>query len=120
MSPTPHPPHPLRRCARLRGGAIPWFLALLIIAVLAVGAPLEAPVTVSATTTATEAAAAEHHDVLDTGLRLPEHHARRAAPSPPCRTAPSHRPARPAPHPQAAPPAHAPASHPLRSVVLRC
>ncbi|WP_406331252.1 hypothetical protein [Streptomyces sp. NBC_00203] len=130
MSPTPHSPHPLRRCARARGGAPSrsgtWLriLILLVTAVLATGPHLEAlaasPPTPAPTAGTESGSGTAEHDVLDTALRPP--------------TRQDHRPLTPlrpdtrtpeqqhGPLPLRAPasPSHSSAPHTLRCVVLRC
>ncbi|MFC7259075.1 hypothetical protein [Streptomyces lutosisoli] len=135
MSPTPHPPHPLRRCARARGGAPSrsgtassgtWLriLILLVTAVLATGPHLEALAASTPTpapTAGTESGSGTaEHDVLDTALRPPTRQDHRPlTPLRPDTRSREHR-RDPLPVPAPAPPTHSPALHALRCVVLRC
>ncbi|MFF4350597.1 hypothetical protein [Streptomyces sp. NPDC001530] len=124
MSPTPRPPHPLRRCARSRGGAPSraWLriLVLLLVAILATGAHPEALAASAATPTATAESGTAEHDVLDTALRPPTRQGHR--PLTTLRPDAEHpeREPRPRPVTAPAPPSYSPTLHSLRCVVLRC
>ncbi|WP_327429948.1 hypothetical protein [Streptomyces sp. NBC_01236] len=135
MSPTPHPPHPLRRCARARGGAPSrsgtsrsgtWLriLILLVTAVLATGPHLEA-LAASTPTAGTESGSGSgsgtaEHDVLDTALRPPTRQDHRPlTPLRPDTRTPEHQHG-PLPVPAPASPSRCSAPHTIRCVVLRC
>jgi len=137
MSPTPHPPHPLRRCARARGGAPSrsgtsrsgtWLriLILLVTAVLATGPHLEAlaastptPAPTAGTESGPGSGTAEH-DVLDTALRPPTRQDHRPlTPLRPDTRTPEHQHG-PLPVPAPASLSRCSAPHTLRCVVLRC
>jgi len=135
MSPSPCPPHPLRRRARARGGALSsaspsstpasptppssaWLrlLVLLVVALLAAGPHPEAfaapPGNAAVETALTE------HDVLATALRPPArqgHH-----PLIPLRPDTGHREPEPQPLPVHLPAPYSLTPHALRCVVLRC
>ncbi|WP_369247666.1 hypothetical protein [Streptomyces sp. R41] len=124
MSPSPRHPHPLRRCARARGGAPSraWLriLVLLVVAMLATGAHPEVFATSSATATANAASGAAEHDVLDTALRPPTRQGLRPLTTLRPDTGDTEREPGARPVPAPAPPAYSPVLHALRCVVLRC
>lgn len=123
MSPAPRHPHPLRQCARARGGAPSraWLriLVLLIVAMLATGAHPEVFAT-SAAGPATAASATAEHDVLDTALRPPTRQGHRPLTALRPDAARAEREAGPRPVPAPAPNSYSPTPHTLRCVVLRC
>ncbi|MFI6490318.1 hypothetical protein [Streptomyces sp. NPDC050564] len=124
MSPAPRHPHPLRRCARARGGApsSAWLriLIVLIVAMLATGAHPEVFATSAATTTATAGSGTAEHDVLDTALRPPTRQAHRPLTALGPDAGHTEREAGPRPVRAPAPSSCSPALHALRCVVLRC
>ncbi|GGN67031.1 hypothetical protein GCM10011579_039100 [Streptomyces albiflavescens] len=123
MSPSPCHPHPLRRCARARGGApsSAWLriLVLLIVAMLATGAHPEV-FAASSTATATAASGTAEHDVLDTALRPPTRQGHRPLTALRPDTGHTEREPDPRPVPAPAPTSYSPTLHALRCVVLRC
>ena len=126
MSLAPRHPHPLRRCARARGGApsSAWLriLIVLIVAMLATGAHPEVFAT-SATTTATAGSGTAEHDVLDTALRPPTRQGHRPLTALGPDAGHTEREAGPRPVRAPAPSSCSPALHALhalRCVVLRC